>query len=132
VKHPLRIFAAGFLLRGDGRRGVEDARADDCREGTRHCSGAPEACRPYYFSKEWKELSRQAMERDGYMCTVPGCGKRAKVPDHIVPRRWGGADTLGNIRCLCDDHDRKFKERPNGSRKKMAMGRGFEKPKAAL
>jgi 5-methylcytosine-specific restriction protein A len=92
----------------------------------------PKRADPYYFSKEWKELSRQAMERDGYMCTVPGCGKRAKVPDHIVPRRWGGADTLGNIRCLCDDHDRKFKERPNGSRKKMAMGRGFEKPKAAL
>jgi 5-methylcytosine-specific restriction endonuclease McrA len=68
----------------------------------------------YYFSKEWKALRNAALARDRWTCIVPGCSAGAVVVDHIVPRRYGGSNSLSNIRCLCRVHDNQIKERPGG------------------
>jgi len=78
----------------------------------------------YYQSAHWKALRTEALKRDRYRCTVPGCvasaarGDRLTV-DHIVTRpRCDGptsADVLANLRTLCLPHDAQIKER-NGTR----------------
>lgn len=78
----------------------------------------PKRVDPFYLSPAWKELREQVLARDGYVCVVPGCGKRAVVADHIVSRRWGGRDELGNLCSLCDEHDHAYKEGPTGKRPK--------------
>ena len=54
----------------------------------------PKEADPYYLTPEWRELRRQTLERDGGVCTVPGCRRPAVVADHIVSRKEGGADAL--------------------------------------
>lgn len=71
---------------------------------------------PYYSTPQWRTLRAQALARDGYHCTVPGCPDRATTVDHIRSRKRGGADVLHNLRSLCDHHDRTIKERPSGER----------------
>jgi hypothetical protein len=65
----------------------------------------PKAADPYYLT----------LERDGGVCTIPGCGRQAVVADHIVARKAGGADALHNTRSLCRLHDNRFRERPTRS-----------------
>jgi 5-methylcytosine-specific restriction endonuclease McrA len=71
---------------------------------------------PFYFTPQWKQLRRAALERDRYRCSVPGCSERATHVDHIKRRREGGADELGNLRSFCAAHDAQVKERPDGTR----------------
>ena len=70
---------------------------------------------PYYQSAHWKALREACLERDGHRCTVPGCGKRGQVADHIETRRNApvptAADVLSNLRTLCLSHDAQIKER---------------------
>lgn len=57
---------------------------------------------PFYRTPEWRALRSACLERDGYRCTVPGCGSTDRLTaDHITPRRRGGPDTLDNLRTLC-------------------------------
>ncbi len=72
---------------------------------------------PYYLTPEWRDLRRQTLERDGGICTVLGCGRRALVADHIIARKAGGADALHNTRSLCRLHDNRFREDPTGRRR---------------
>jgi hypothetical protein len=88
----------------------------------------PKQADPYYLTPEWRELRRQTLERDGGVCTVPGCGRAAVVADHIVARKAGGADALHNTRSLCRLHDNRFRERPTRSTR---GGRGFVSPPPA-
>ena len=76
----------------------------------------------YYLTPEWRDLRRQTLERDGGVCTVPGCGRPAVVADHIVTRKVGGADALHNLRSLCRLHDNRFREGPTGRRPECAEG----------
>jgi 5-methylcytosine-specific restriction endonuclease McrA len=39
------------------------------------------------------------------------------VADHIIRRRDGGADALGNLRSLCRAHDNSVKEAADGRRR---------------
>lgn len=48
---------------------------------------------------------------------MPGCDRAGKVVDHIIARRAGGPDTLGNLRHLCRDHDNQVKEDATGKRR---------------
>jgi 5-methylcytosine-specific restriction protein A len=72
---------------------------------------------PYYRTPHWKRLRAAALKRDGGVCVVRGCGQLAVVVDHIKRRRDGGPDVLGNVRSLCDEHDRAVKELPSGARR---------------
>jgi 5-methylcytosine-specific restriction endonuclease McrA len=62
----------------------------------------------FYLSLDWKALRKAVMERDGYRCTavVDGrrCLHRAKIVHHVLPRKSGGADVMGNLVALCAAH----------------------------
>lgn len=78
---------------------------------------------PFYKSEFWKRLRAAALNRDNGRCQVQGCGKRARVVDHIQTRPRGETgptdwDRLGNLRCLCDYHDKQVKEKKDGTRKR--------------
>ena len=55
-----------------------------------------------------------ALERDGHSCTVPECRAEARHVGIVVSRRGDGADTLANLRCLCDHSQ--IKETSSGKR----------------
>jgi 5-methylcytosine-specific restriction protein A len=69
----------------------------------------------YRSTAAW--LRRWALERDRWICTVPCCGARAVVADHIIRPLDGGADDLTNLRSLCRLHDKQVKEAVNGQRR---------------
>lgn len=69
---------------------------------------------PFYRSPFWLRLRRQALIRDGWICTAPGCCATARIVDHIVSPRNGGRHVLENLRSLCPQHDNQVKERPGG------------------
>jgi len=69
-------------------------------------------CATYHWrNSTWGGLRRQALERDRYTCQK--CGRR--YPDvkvevhHIMPRKFGGRDSLDNLITLCRDCHRKDK-----------------------
>jgi 5-methylcytosine-specific restriction endonuclease McrA len=55
------------------------------------------------YGREWRKL-REIVLRRQPICIVPGCGHSATDIDHIVPRRRGGQDVLGNLQALCHFH----------------------------
>jgi len=59
--------------------------------------------RSYYQTKGWKALKAAVLKRDGYRCTVSGCGTAHVLlnVDHITPRSKGGTDVMSNLRTLC-------------------------------
>jgi 5-methylcytosine-specific restriction endonuclease McrA len=81
---------------------------------------------PFYLSEFWRDLKRQALQRDGYQCVVDGCDSRSHLTvDHIntrpnVPYPCA-ADTLGNLRTLCRLHDNSVKELPSGKRRNKGV-----------
>jgi hypothetical protein len=72
----------------------------------------------YYRSAHWRALRHEALVRDRFSCTVPGCGKRYRTVDHVVTRRPvaypTSADVINNLRTLCSFHDTQVKERKRG------------------
>jgi 5-methylcytosine-specific restriction endonuclease McrA len=68
----------------------------------------------YYWSSHWRRLRAAALRRDGYRCTVEGCGARASIVDHIRTRPRSSEpsleDVLENLRSLCPHHDAQLKE----------------------
>ena len=72
----------------------------------------------YYWSAHWRALRKAALERDGYRCTVEGCGRRANYVDHILTRPRVNEptpeDRLDNLRSLCSSHDAQIKEHKSG------------------
>jgi 5-methylcytosine-specific restriction endonuclease McrA len=83
-------------------------------------------------SGAWLRLRAAALARDGYRCTAPGCGERAVTVDHIVSRRRGGPDVLGNVRSLCRAHDNQVKEAADGRRRSGGLFRGCDATGAPL
>jgi 5-methylcytosine-specific restriction protein A len=77
----------------------------------------PKKVDPYYLTPAWRLLREQVFERDRHRCTEPGCSAPAVVCDHILSRRQGGQDTVGNLRSLCRRHDGVHREQPDGRRK---------------
>ena len=73
---------------------------------------------PFYLSAEWKETRARILARDGYLCTIEGCGRPATVIDHIVSRRSGGSDADANLRSLCRIHDTAQQENHLGVRRR--------------
>jgi 5-methylcytosine-specific restriction endonuclease McrA len=56
-----------------------------------------------YWPPGWPKLRAAVLERDGRRCQLEyaGCRGEATTADHIVPRRFGGRDTLANLRAAC-------------------------------
>jgi 5-methylcytosine-specific restriction endonuclease McrA len=75
----------------------------------------PKVADAFYSSTDWRALRQAALKRDRFRCVM--CGKAAVVVDHIVSRRAGGGDDLGNLRCLCRACDNRVKEGPSGERR---------------
>jgi 5-methylcytosine-specific restriction enzyme A len=81
---------------------------------------------PFYTSKFWKTLRREALDRDHWRCTVPGCRNTAAsgrlYVDHIQTRPFvpfpTPLDRLDNLRTLCGVHDSQVKEQRGGRRRK--------------
>lgn len=58
-----------------------------------------------FRTKEWLWLREARLRFDQHICSVPDCGARATIVDHIVlPRRAAGYDTVWNLRSLCHVH----------------------------
>jgi|SRR5690242_7478925 len=80
----------------------------------------------FYASKYWKDLRREALERDRHRCVVPGCrsaeGASRLHVDHVATRPNVDyptpQDVLSNLRTLCADHDRQVKEARGGRRRR--------------
>ena len=56
------------------------------------------------WSARYVRLRPLVLERDGHRCQLeyPGCKGHATQVDHITPRRFGGTDTMGNLRASCE------------------------------
>ncbi len=78
----------------------------------------PKRADGYYATPEWRSLRLAVLTRDKFRCA--GCNGRANIADHIVSRRNGGSDDMGNLRSFCRACDNAVKERSDGSRR----GRG--------
>lgn len=56
---------------------------------------------------DWRALSEECKQRDGYKCTQCGAkgwqsgGNATLQACHIVPKSRGGSDTLGNLTTKC-------------------------------
>ena len=80
----------------------------------------------YYHTPHWRALKQATHQRDGWRCTVPGCGATERlVCDHIETRPNvdypTSLDVMSNTRTLCDLHDRQIKERTDGQRMKQGQ-----------
>lgn len=64
------------------------------------------------YGVRWRRLRKLVLQRDHYICQQ--CGQPAGVSahaDHILAKRAGGADEIGNLQTLCHDcHNRKTKQ----------------------
>jgi hypothetical protein len=76
---------------------------------------------PFYLSAEWKALRDACLQRDRFRCTIAGCDRPARVADHIVSRKAGGADALMNLRSLCRTHDNRLRERAFEARRRVGV-----------
>ena len=52
----------------------------------------------YYDSSEWKKLSKRFLDANP-MCEL--CEKRSEIAHHIIPRKQGGSDEVGNLMAVC-------------------------------
>jgi 5-methylcytosine-specific restriction protein A len=81
---------------------------------------------PFYGSPFWKDLRREALDRDHHRCTVPGCPNTQRMGrlyvDHIDTRPNvpypTAHDILSNLRTLCGVHDAMIKEQRGGRRRR--------------
>lgn len=84
----------------------------------------------FYTSKTWRRLRVMRLQIDHYRCTTPGCGWPAAVVDHVIARKDGGTNEIGNLRSLCRSCDNQIKEHADGARrsggKPRAIGCGVD------
>ena len=57
---------------------------------------------PFYRTTAWRRLRAAALARHP-LCATPGCGRAARVADHVIPRSQGGQDSLDNLVGRCID-----------------------------
>jgi hypothetical protein len=77
----------------------------------------------YYKSGHYLALKRATHERDGWKCTIHGCGSsKGLVCEHIKTRPNVSyptpLDVLDNTTSLCGFHDRQTKEMADGTRRR--------------
>ncbi|MBY8967079.1 HNH endonuclease [Algiphilus sp. NNCM1] len=58
------------------------------------------------FASARPALELALIDRDGYVCSEPGCNVSHELTiDHILPVSRGGTDELQNLRFLCRSHN---------------------------
>jgi hypothetical protein len=77
----------------------------------------PKQADPHYLTRDWTQLRQRIFARDRFRCVIPGCGRPAKVCEHVRSRRKGGTDDDSNLCSLCREHDNHFKEDTSGERR---------------
>jgi len=63
---------------------------------------------PYYQSKEWKQLRAYKLSINPLCQDCEELENRTEAGhtvDHIVPRKQGGKDIIGNLRTRCKRHN---------------------------
>lgn len=57
----------------------------------------------YYHTDAWRALRAAVLKRDHFQCRVKGprCEGRAGIAHHLIERKHGGADALGNLIACC-------------------------------
>lgn len=82
----------------------------DCQRATRNGSRCPTCERAHEarrdrrrgtrtqrgYDNDWLRVSRQVLERDGYVCQLCGL-PGATTADHVVPKARGGSDDPSNL-----------------------------------
>lgn len=64
------------------------------------------------FSKIRDDLKLALIDRDGLICSEPGCKEYKDITiDHIIPVSKGGTDDLENLRFLCRSHNTQKSDR---------------------
>ena len=54
------------------------------------------------YGPAYQRLRRAVLERDGWRCQQPDCGRRGRLEvHHIRPLESGGTNDLGNLQTLC-------------------------------
>jgi 5-methylcytosine-specific restriction protein A len=78
------------------------------RQSERKPDHRASAYRRGYGGQNWEALRKAVFIRDNYICQECGdlCiegGERSRWPvaDHIIPKKDGGEDVLGNLQTLC-------------------------------
>ncbi len=54
---------------------------------------------PFYDTPAWRVLRFDTLIRDKHTCQY--CGEKAEQADHVIPRKNGGPDELGNLAASC-------------------------------
>ncbi len=54
-------------------------------------------------TRAWRKIRAVVLERDRWECQLeyPGCQGRATHVDHVLPIRFGGTNSLANLRAAC-------------------------------
>jgi hypothetical protein len=56
-------------------------------------------------TRAWRRLVVAVLARDGYLCQLDRDGHKCAAPattaDHVIPRAYGGTDTLDNLQAAC-------------------------------
>jgi len=92
-------------LLADARAARQRARTQDVRRGLI-------SVRRNEFGSARAALQLQLLERDGYVCSVEGCGCQEDLTiDHVVPLSRGGTDDLSNLAWLCRRHNSEKSDR---------------------
>ena len=76
------------------------------KEASRHMKLQLTQERRRNFAANRDAISLALIDRDGYVCALPGCDKVVDLAiDHMVPMSRGGGDELSNLRFLCKRHN---------------------------
>ena len=53
-------------------------------------------------NREWARIRQEVLDRDGWRCQNPACGKAGALEvHHVIELQDGGTNDLENLRTLC-------------------------------
>lgn len=90
-----------FTVRRDEiRRGKGIYCSDKCKYDSMKCLYGENDIH-FYSSSEWSKLKLKCRKQYDYTCQICGVRQKSIHVHHMIPRRIGGPDELGNLITLC-------------------------------